>query len=168
LFCSIQSYNARNLIAEPSDRYEYIVVDEFHHAAAPSYQALLGHSQPKILLGLTATPERTDQLDVLSWFGGRSSAEIRLPDAINRRLLCPFQYFGVADSVNLDSLNWQRGGYKIDDLNRLYTGNDVRAKLILGKVYETLLNPTEARGLAFCDSVDHAPDRLTTGLRLEV
>ena len=71
---------------------------------------MLGHSQPKILLGLTATPERSDQLDVLSWFGGRSSAEIRLPDAINRRLLCPFQYFGVADSVDLDSLDWQRGG----------------------------------------------------------
>ena len=156
LFCSIQSYNARNLIAEPSDRYEYIVVDEFHHAAAPSYQALLGHSQPKILLGLTATPERSDQLDVLSWFGGRSSAEIRLPDAINRRLLCPFQYFGVADSVDLDSLDWQRGGYRVDDLNRLYTGNDVRAKLIFEKLCETVLNPTEVRGLAFCVSVDHA------------
>lgn len=156
LFCSIQSFNARNLIAEPSDRFEYIVVDEFHRAAAPSYQALLSHSQPRILLGLTATPERSDQLDVLSWFGGRSSAEIRLPDAINRRLLCPFQYFGVADSVDLDSLDWQRGGYRVDDLNRLYTGNDVRAKLIFEKLCETVLNPTEVRGLAFCVSVAHA------------
>jgi len=156
LFCSIQSYNSRNLIDEPADRYEYIVVDEFHHAAAPSYQALLGHVQPTILLGLTATPERSDQLDVLSWFGGRASAEIRLPDAINRRLLCPFQYFGVADSVNLDGLAWQRGGYRIDDLDRLYTGNDIRAKLILEKLCDTVLNVADVRGLAFCVSVAHA------------
>ncbi|MCC7334637.1 MAG: DUF3427 domain-containing protein [Pirellulaceae bacterium] len=156
LFCSIQSYNSRNLIDEAADRFEYVVVDEFHHAAAPSYQSLLGHAQPTILLGLTATPERSDQLDVLSWFGGRASAEIRLPDAINRRLLCPFQYFGVADSVDLNGLAWQRGGYRVDDLDRLYTGNDIRAKLILEKLYDTVLDPTDVRGLAFCVSVAHA------------
>jgi superfamily II DNA or RNA helicase len=133
-----------------------LVVDEFHHAAAPSYQSLLGHVQPTILLGLTATPERSDQLDVLSWFGGRASAEIRLPDAINRRLLCPFQYFGVADSVDLDGLAWQRGGYRVDDLNRLYTGNDIRANLILEKLCDTVLNLADVRGLAFCVSVAHA------------
>jgi superfamily II DNA or RNA helicase len=94
-----------------SEAFEYVVVDEFHHAAAPSYRQLLDHVQPQILLGLTATPERSDQMDVLQWFGGRTSAEIRLPDAINRRLLCPFQYFGVSDSVDLDGLTWQRGGY---------------------------------------------------------
>lgn len=131
-------------------------MDEFHHAAAPSYQSLLGHAQPTILLGLTATPERSDQLDAPSWFGGRASAEIRLPDAINRRLLCPFQYFGVADSVDLNGLAWQRGGYRVDDLDRLYTGNDIRAKLILEKLYDTVLDPTDVRGLAFCVSVAHA------------
>lgn len=156
LFCSIQSYNSKNLISEEADQFEYVVIDEFHHAAAPSYQALLGHVKPMILLGLTATPERTDELDVLSWFGGRASAEIRLPDAINRRLLSPFQYFGVADSVDLDALTWQRGGYRIDDLERLYTGNDIRAKLILEKLCDTVLNLEEVRGLAFCVSVAHA------------
>lgn len=156
LFCSIQSYNSRNLIDETAARFEYIVIDEFHHAAAPSYQALLNHAQPTILLGLTATPERTDQLDVLKWFGGRASAEIRLPDAINRRLLCPFQYFGVTDSVDLDGLAWQRGGYRFDDLNRLYTGNDIRARLILDKLTDTVLNLSQVRGLAFCVSVAHA------------
>ena len=119
------------------------MVDEFHHAAAPSYQALLGHVQPTILLGLTATPERSDQLDVLSWFGGRASAEIRLPDAINRRLLCPFQYFGVADSVDLTGLAWQRGGYRVDDLDRLYTGNDIRAKLVLEKLRDMVVRIIE-------------------------
>lgn len=156
LFCSIQSYNSRDLVQRAADDFEYIVVDEFHHAAAPSYQQLLDHVRPQILLGLTATPERSDQLDVLQWFGGRTTAEIRLPDAINRRLLCPFQYFGVSDAVDLDGLTWQRGGYRVEDLNNLYTGNDVRAQLILDKVHEILLNPLHARGLGFCVSKAHA------------
>ena len=156
LFCSIQSYNTRELWRRPPDEFAYVVVDEFHHAAAPSYRRLLDHVSPQILLGLTATPERSDQLDVLHWFDGRTSAEIRLPDAINRRLLCPFQYFGVADSVDLDSLVWQRGGYRVEDLDRVYTGNDVRARLILDKVHEMLLDPRRARGLAFCVSIAHA------------
>ena len=140
----------------PPDEFAYVVVDEFHHAAAPSYRRLLDHVRPQILLGLTATPERSDQLDVLQWFDGRTSAEIRLPDAINRRLLCPFQYFGVADSVDLDGLTWQRGGYRVEDLDRVYTGNDVRARLILEKVHEMLLDPRRARGLGFCVSIAHA------------
>lgn len=156
LFCSIQSYNSRLLSDFPPDRFDYVVVDEFHHAAAPSYQKLLGHVQPKILLGLTATPERSDQLDILKWFDGRASSEIRLPDAISRRLLCPFQYFGIADSVNLDGLVWQRGGYRIDDLDRLYTGNDIRAKLVFEKFCATVLNPREVRAVGFCCSVAHA------------
>jgi superfamily II DNA or RNA helicase len=117
---------------------------------------LLDHVRPRILLGLTATPERSDQLDVLQWFEGRASAEIRLPDAINRRLLCPFQYFGVSDSVDLDGLTWQRGSYRIEDLDTVYTGNDVRARLVLTKVHEILLNPCDARGLGFCVSKAHA------------
>jgi superfamily II DNA or RNA helicase len=156
LFCSIQSYNSRNLNKEAADQFEFVIVDEFHHAAAASYQILLNHVRPQFLLGLTATPERSDQLDVLSWFDGRASAEIRLPDAINRRLLCPFQYFGIADSVDLDGLIWQRGGYRTDDLDRLYTGNDIRANLILQKLHETVLNPREVRGLGFCVNVAHA------------
>tara|TARA_R110002073_G_scaffold7245_27_gene41482 strand:+ start:3292 stop:6378 length:3087 start_codon:yes stop_codon:yes gene_type:complete len=156
LFCSIQSYNSRTLKAELAQQFEYVVVDEFHHAAAPSYQSLLDYIKPKVLMGLTATPERSDQLDVLSRFGGRASAEIRLSDAISRRLLCPFQYFGVSDSVDLDGLNWQRGGYRVDDLNRLYTGNDVRANLVLQKFLDTILDPQEVRGLGFCCSVAHA------------
>jgi superfamily II DNA or RNA helicase len=156
LFCSIQSYNSRELVRRAADAFEYVVVDEFHHAAAPSYRQLLDHVRPVVLLGLTATPERTDQLDILQWFGGRTSAEIRLPDAINRRLLCPFQYFGVSDSVDLDGLTWQGGGYRVDDLNRLYTGNDRRARLVLEKVREILLAPRRARGLGFCVSKEHA------------
>lgn len=156
LFCSIQTYNSRELWRRPADEFAYIVVDEFHHAAASSYRRLLDHVRPRILLGLTATPERSDELDILRWFGGQTSAEIRLPDAISRRLLCPFQYFGVADSVDLDGLSWQRGGYRAEDLDRLYTGNDARASLIIEKVHQILLDPPRARGLGFCVSVSHA------------
>lgn len=156
LFCSIQSYNSRMLYELDPEHYDYVVVDEFHHAAAESYKRLLDHVRPKVLLGLTATPERTDGLDVLSWFDGEATAEVRLPDAIDRRLLCPFQYFGIADSENLDGLAWQRGGYRVQDLNNVYTGNDVRAGLVLDKVCDKLLDPLAARGLGFCVSVEHA------------
>ncbi len=156
LFCSIQSYNSQELWRRPPEEFQYVVIDEFHHAAAPSYQRLLDHVRPEILLGLTATPERADQLDVLHWFGGKTTAEIRLPDAINRRLLSPFQYFGISDSVDLDGLTWQRGGYQITDLDRVYTGNDVRANLVLKKVNEILLDPRRCRGLGFCVSIAHA------------
>jgi HKD family nuclease len=70
LFCSIHSYNSRDLHNLPADRFDYIVVDEFHHAAAPSYRRLLDTTRPRVLLGLTATPERADGLDVLTPFGG--------------------------------------------------------------------------------------------------
>ncbi len=156
LFVSIQSYNSRSLHEQPADRYDYIVVDEFHHAAAPSYERLLDHVRPRVLLGLTATPERSDGLDVLRHFGGHFSAQIRLPDAINRKFLSPFQYFAVTDVVDLQGLQWQRGGYRLDQLDELYTGNDVRAGLIVEKVRSILLDPRRAHGLGFCVSIAHA------------
>ncbi len=156
LFVSIQSYESRSLYDLPAGRYEYIVVDEFHHAAAPSYKRLLGHVRPRVLLGLTATPERADGLDVRDDFGGHLSAQIRLPDAINRKLLSPFQYFAVTDDVDLQGLKWQRGGYRLDELDRVYTGNDLRAALVIEKVRSILLDPRKARVLGFCVSVAHA------------
>jgi superfamily II DNA or RNA helicase/HKD family nuclease len=156
LFVSIQSYQSRSLHELPADRYDYVVVDEFHHAPAPSYERLLEHIQPRVLLGLTATPERADGLDVLKFFGGHLSAQIRLPDAINRKLLSPFQYFAVTDNADLSGLRWQRGGYRIDELDRIYTGNDLRAALVIDKFRSILLDPRKARALGFCVSVAHA------------
>ena len=157
LFVSIQSYNSQRLFEQfAPDQFAYVVIDEFHHAAAPSYQRLLTYVQPRVLLGLTATPERADALNVLSYFDNHMSAQIRLPDAINRKLLCPFQYFGVTDPVDLQALQWQRGGYRVEDLDRLYTANDQRAGLVIDKVREILLDPLKARGLGFCVSIAHA------------
>lgn len=157
LFCSIQSFNAREFWKQITPTfYDFIVVDEFHHAAAPSYQRLLSFVQPRILLGLTATPERMDDLDVVAYFDNHIAAEIRLPDAINRKLLCPFQYFGVTDAVDFSVIRWQRGGYDQQELEKLLTGNDYRANLVIDKVREILLDVTTARGLGFCVSVRHA------------
>lgn len=157
LFLSIQSFNARRFwdTLRPN-YYDYVVVDEFHHAEADSYRQLLDHLQPREMLGLTATPERGDGRDVLDHFGGHISAEIRLATAINRKLLCPFQYFGITDSVNLSHLTWQRGGYQTNDLEALYAGNDARAGHVVRAVREKLLDVGQARGLGFCVSIKHA------------
>jgi superfamily II DNA or RNA helicase len=157
LFISIQTYNSQNLSELVSAKhYDYVVIDEFHHAAAPSYQDLLDHIQPLSLLGLTATPERTDGNDIRRYFDGHVTAEIRLPDAINRKLLCPFQYFGISDSVDYSTLRWQKGGYVQSDLEEKLTGNDIRATLIIEKTTETVLDIRSTRGLGFCVSQAHA------------
>ena len=122
LFISIQTFNSQDFWSRTApDFYDYIIVDEFHHAASPSYRKLLSYYQPKVLLGLTATPERMDGKNVLEYFNNRIAAEIRLPEAIDRKLLCPFQYFGVSDTVDLDSLKWSAGGYDRAELSNIYT-----------------------------------------------
>jgi len=157
LFTSIQSLNSRNLpdITSP-DYYDMIIVDEFHHAAAPSYQRLLTYYTPKILLGLTATPERMDGLNILEYFNDRVSAEIRLPEAINRKLLAPFHYFGVTDVVDLDSVAWKRGAYDPAELSRAYTGNGERVDRIVRAVQSYTTDVRDIIGLGFCASVEHA------------
>lgn len=157
LFVSIQTFNSRDLpgYTDPTF-YDYIVVDEFHHAAAPSYQRLLSYYQPKILLGLTATPERLDGKDVTAWFDHRIAAEIRLPEAIDRKLLAPFHYFGVTDDVNLRTLRWSRGGYDKEQLNALYTGNRRRAELVIRSILKYVTDIEKVMGLGFCVSVEHA------------
>jgi hypothetical protein len=130
--------------------------DEFHHATAPTYQKLLTYYKPKILLGLTATPERMDGKSILEYFDNRIAAEIRLPEAIDRKLLCPFQYFGVTDSVDLASLRWTRVGYEKSDLSKIYTGNDVRAKMVMEALSKYCTDVNEIKGLGFCVSKDHA------------
>ena len=122
LFVSIQTLNSTKFYQNlPKDYYDFIVVDEFHHAAAAIYQEPLHTFDPKILLGLTATPERMDGEDIHQYFGGRIAAEICLPEAIDRKLLCPFQYFGVSDTVDLKDVRWVRGGYDRHALSDIYS-----------------------------------------------
>lgn len=161
LFISIQTFNSQDFTTKTAaDFYDYIVVDEFHHAAAPTYQKLLNYYQPSILLGLTATPERMDGKSVLTWFGNRIAAEIRLPEAIDRKLLCPFQYFGVTDTVDLDALQWRRGGYDKTELSNLYTMSghiaNRRADMVVASLVKYVTDMDDVKGLGFCVSVEHA------------
>ena len=158
LFASVQSWRSRGLDTLPPDWFDYVVLDEAHHAAADSYQAILDHLHPRVLLGLTATPERADGRDVRGDFGGRFTHELRLPDAIEQTLLAPFHYFGVADepSVDLSNLRWERGGYRTSDLEGVLGGSEVRARWVRDQVIELLAEPERTRGLGFCVSQVHA------------
>ena len=161
LFISIQTFNSQSFTEKTtSDFYDYIIVDEFHHAAAPTYQKLLSYYNPQILLGLTATPERMDGKSILPYFNNRIAAEIRLPEAIDRKLLCPFQYFGVTDTVDLDHLKWAAGGYDKGELSRIYTLSGMmanrRADLVVSSLLKYVTDIDDVRGLGFCVTVEHA------------
>ncbi len=161
LFISIQAFNSQDFTAKTSPEfYDYIIVDEFHHAAAPTYQKLLAYYQPCILLGLTATPERMDGKSVLPYFNNRIAAEIRLPEAIDRKLLCPFQYFGVTDTVDLNTLKWSAGGYDKGELSKVYTLSgamaDRRADHVVSSLLKYVTDIDEVKGLGFCVTVEHA------------
>ncbi|MFQ3228737.1 MAG: superfamily II DNA or RNA helicase/HKD family nuclease [Reinekea sp.] len=157
LFVSIQTLNNQlsqlNLTAS---YYDYIVIDEVHHIAAASYRAVLEHFSPSILLGLTATPERHDGGDILADFGDVIAAEIRLPEAINRRHLSPFQYFGIDDDTDLRTVPWARGRYDITQLTNLYTHNQVRFNKILLSMQEIITDIDKMKALALCVSKEHA------------
>ncbi|NLI77033.1 MAG: DUF3427 domain-containing protein [Candidatus Riflebacteria bacterium] len=157
LFVSIQKFNARALWDRiPSDFYDMVIVDEFHHGVAPSYRALLEHFRPRILLGLTATPERHDGLDITEFFEGRITQELRLPEAIEQRILCPFHYFGVTDSVDLRTVPWVRGRYEPAALEQAVLANAPRLRLMIEAIQRYLAEPEAVTGLAFCVSVAHA------------
>ena len=161
LFISIQTFNSQNSTEKTTPEfYDYIVVDEFHHAAAPTYQKLMTYYHPKILLGLTATPERMDGKSILPYFNSRIAAEIRLPEAIDRKLLCPFQYFGVTDTIDLDKLKWAAGGYDRGELSNLYTMSGIvaqrRGDHVISSVLKYVTDIDDVKGLGFCVAIEHA------------
>jgi superfamily II DNA or RNA helicase/HKD family nuclease len=165
LFCSVDMLGSRRLWEQVGpDFYDFIVVDEVHHGPAASYRAIFEQFKPRILLGLTATPERMDGVSVAVDFGNRFAAEIRLPEALEEKLLCPFHYFGVADPVSLASDQfWRNGKYDIAALENVYTGAHALAHQRLEVVVSSLLrfepNLERVRGIGFCVSIRHAEVR---------
>jgi len=157
VFVSVQKLNNKilNWNIKP-DHFDFIIIDEVHHIKAKSYRPILEKFTPKILLGLTATPERMDGQNILLDFGGDIDAEIRLPDALNRKILCPFHYFGVSDSIDLSKVSWSNGRYKISDLSGLYTENDRRVGDIIKSVSKYTNDPFSVKALGFCVSIEHA------------
>jgi superfamily II DNA or RNA helicase len=156
VFASVQSLHAYGVQQIPADAYEIIVIDEFHHAEATTYRRIIDHFTPRELLGLTATPERSDGVDVREFFDGRTAAELRLWDALGADLLCPFHYFAVADGTDLRAITWTRGRYDDEQLSNVFTGNDARAAIVLTQLREKVSNLAEMRALGFCVSVAHA------------
>jgi superfamily II DNA or RNA helicase/HKD family nuclease len=157
VFASIQSLTASGVRKIAPDHFDVVIIDEFHHAAAPTYEALLTHLEPRELLGLTATPERSDDQPILQWFDGRIAAELRLWDAIDQHRLCPFAYYGISDGIDYRNVTWRRGhGYDPTELSNLVTGDTVTARRIIANVLKTVTDPSAIRALGFCVSVAHA------------
>ncbi|HEY8960758.1 MAG TPA: DEAD/DEAH box helicase family protein, partial [Luteolibacter sp.] len=166
VFCSIQSFVSKRLHeTEGLDRWDFVVLDEAHHAEAKSYDAILDAIRPQILLGLTATPERTDGTSVARHFDQPLAAEIRLPDALQDGLLCPFHYFAISDpTADFTRVTWRNGRYDEAELGKLIGSNKIRAQLVIDKLCEYLPDPYGSgdfdrkvvRGLGFCVSIEHA------------
>ena len=158
LFVSVATLNSNlDLFRQQGlDFYDYIVVDEAHHAAASSYRVIVNEFRPRLLLGLTATPERMDGQSLLPDFGGRISAEIRLPQALDEGLLTPFQYLCITDDVDLsDDELWANGKYIVSRLtDRLC--NHERVGLIIQKLREYLPDERRCHALCFCSDRRHA------------
>jgi len=136
----------------PPNHFDYIVIDEFHHAAAPTYRRLLGHFEPRFLLGLTATPDRTDQSDILSLCDDNLVFTRDLFTGIEARLLAPFHYYGIWDeSVDYREIPWRNGRFDPEQLsNKLATLARARHAL------KQWRSRSQQRTLAFCVSIRHA------------
>ncbi|MEV0175314.1 DUF3427 domain-containing protein [Streptomyces sp. NPDC050803] len=157
VFASVQSLNMQRLEQLAPDHFDIIVIDEFHHATAATYRRVIDHFKPKQLLGLTATPERMDGKNVQDeFFDGRIAAEMRLWEALENDLLCPFHYFGIPDGTDLTNLTWQQGAYVDRDLDNVYTGNHARARIVVKQIRDKVSEPGAMRALGFCVSKKHA------------
>ena len=163
LFCSVQMLTNRELWKQVGEKfYDYIVVDEVHHGTSDSYRPIFEHFEPEILLGLTATPERMDGKSVAADFHNTFAAEIRLPEALEEKLLCPFHYFGVSDPIATDNDRfWTNGNYNKSELENVYTLDQVNASRRVDAIIGALerYQPdyfTSAKGIGFCVTINHA------------
>lgn len=156
IFATIQTLTNQLESFSSPNYYDYIILDEVHHSSAKTYQKVIDHFQPKILLGLTATPERMDGKDILKDFNYRTAAEIRLPDALNHKILCPFQYFGISDSIDYSKIKWNNGRYDTQELTKVLTANDIRVGNIIDNLNKYTKDIREVKAIGFCASIEHA------------
>jgi superfamily II DNA or RNA helicase/HKD family nuclease len=160
LFATIDSVRSNELLDRLGERYWYTVVfDECHHLAAASFDAVATRIKPSILLGLTATPERSDGRPITPYFDSRPdgtpAVELRLWQALDLQLLAPFEYFGCDDSTDLRNVPWRQAGENAF-LDNVLTGNDIRARMIVNEWRRLCVDPRRSKAVAFCVSVAHA------------
>jgi superfamily II DNA or RNA helicase len=160
VFATIDSVTARNMVARcGADHWHTVVVDECHRLAADRFDAFVTSVRPRVLLGLTATPERSDGKPILGYFDSRPdgapAVELRLWHALDLQLLCPFEYYACDDDTDFSGVPWERPG-ELAAIDKLVTGNDMRARLVLNEWRRLAGDPTRGRALLFCVSVAHA------------
>lgn len=133
------------------EAFDLIVIDEFHHAAAPSYERVIDYFKPKFLLGITATPERLDNKDVFSICDGNVAIRIHFIDAIQRNWLAPFHYYGVYDDTDYSQIRWIGNGYDEKELARVQLREEMAEKILQAWILRK-----QTRTIAFCSTVRQA------------
>jgi superfamily II DNA or RNA helicase/diadenosine tetraphosphate (Ap4A) HIT family hydrolase/HKD family nuclease len=152
VFASVQKLSQRAQCARLADlSFDYAVVDEVHHATAASYLRILGQLRAGFVLGLTATPERTDQADVEGLFDDHVAYRADIAVGIAARLLAPFHYFGLKDTADYADIPWRNGKFDLDALARA-----VETQARMAKTWEAWQEHPGARSLVFCCSIAHA------------
>ena len=160
VFATIDSVTARGLVQRCGiDFWHTVVVDECHRLAADRFHEFVTSVRPRLLLGLTATPERSDGKPIFPYFDNRPdgspAVELRLWHALDLQLLSPFEYYGCDDDTDFSEVPWDEPGER-EVIDKLVTGNDVRARLIINEWRRLAGNPKCGRALVFCVSVSHA------------
>ena len=160
VFATIQSIEARDLVSRFGvEHWHTVVMDECHHITARSFDTFAKVIQPAIFLGLTATPERADGASIAPYFDmrpdGSPAVELRLWEALDQQLLAPFEYYGVTDETDFADVRWNQAG-EVADLDRILTGNHIRARRVIDAFDRYASAPHHARTLGFCVSVAHA------------
>lgn len=154
LFASVQTLARKtNLTKFSPDHFDYIVVDEFHHAAAGTYRRVLGYFEPRFLLGLTATPDRMDGAPILELCHNSLAYRAGLIRGIASKLLVPFRYFGVKDEVDFTAIPW-RGRWPVEELTQAVTTQSRAEQTV--REYRKHAPEGTLRTLAFCCSIAHA------------
>lgn len=160
LFTTIESAHSNHLIDHFGESYWHtIVFDECHRMAAVTFDAIAQRARPTIMLGLTATPERSDGKPIASYFDSRPdggpAVELRLWHALDLQLLAPFEYFACDDSTDLRNIPWRQAD-ETGVLDKLLSANDIRARLIVHEWRRLSADPSKSKAIAFCVSVRHA------------
>ncbi len=155
VFASVQTMSrARHLSRFREDHFDYIVMDEFHHAAAQIYRKILKHFKPRFLLGLTATPDRLDGRSLLELCDDNLVYRRDLIHGISRKLLVPFHYFGIKDTVDYQPIPWRSGKFEAAELTKA-VATEQRAEHAL-REYQDRSPPSSRRTLCFCCTTEHA------------
>lgn len=157
IFASVATLGRSEYLTEDffaPDYFDYLVIDEFHHAVNDQYQRIVNYFKPQFLLGLTATPERMDGKNIYEICDYNVPYEISLKEAINKGVLAPFHYYGIYDETDYSSLHLVKGRYDEKELNETYIGNVKRYDLI----YKYYMKYRSKRALGFCCSRQHAEE----------